>query len=163
MAMEKKTSVLFEERQRFGSIFLWVLTIFVMAVPLFGIVQQIILKKPFGNNPMSDMGLIFFALGMLLLCVFFWSMTLITKIDGKTISVRYIPLFSKQFKWENIERAEIIKYRFVGYGIRLSFKYGTVYNIKGNKGLALYFKNGAKYLIGTQKPEALQKAIAAFL
>ncbi|MGB5272717.1 MAG: hypothetical protein WBN39_01570, partial [Flavobacteriaceae bacterium] len=71
--------------------------------------------------------------------------------------------FNKQFKWEDIDKAEIIKYRFVGFGIRLSFKYGTVYNIKGNLGMALHLKDGKKYLIGTQKPEELQKAIASFL
>ncbi|MGB5368800.1 MAG: hypothetical protein WBN18_00065 [Flavobacteriaceae bacterium] len=158
-----KKSVLFEERQKFGNIFLWVLTVFVMAVPLFGIIQQIFLKTPFGNNPMSDVGLIVFALGMLAFCIFFWSMTLITKIDAKAISVRYVPFFNKQFKWEDIDKAEIIKYRFVGFGIRLSFKYGTVYNIKGNQGMALHLKDGKKYLIGTQKPGELQKTIDSFL
>lgn len=159
--MEK--SVLFKERQQFGRAFLWLLSLFAMSIPLFGIIQQILFKKPFGNHPMSNIGLIVFAFGMLAFCIFFWSMTLITKIDEKTISIRYIPLFSKQFKWDDIERVEIIKYRFVGYGIRLSFKYGTVYNIKGNQGLAIHLKDGGKYLIGTQKPEELKKALASFL
>ncbi|TFG76194.1 MAG: hypothetical protein E4H26_04900 [Flavobacteriales bacterium] len=159
--MEK--SVLFKERQQFGRAFLWLLSLFAMSIPLFGIIQQILFKKPFGNHPMSNIGLIVFAFGMLAFCIFFWSMTLITEIDSKAISVRFVPLFKKQFKWEDIERAEIIKYRFVGYGIRLSFKYGTVYNIKGNQGLALHLKDGGKYLIGTQKPEELKKSLASFL
>jgi hypothetical protein len=158
-----KKAVLFEEKQQFSKIFLWLLSVFVMGIPLYGIIVQIFLKKPFGNNPMSDIGLIVFALGMLAFCGFFWSMTLTTKIDAKAISVRYVPFFNKQFKWEDIDKAEIIKYHFVGFGIRLSFKYGTVYNIKGNLGMALHLKDGKKYLIGTQKPEELQKAIATFL
>ncbi len=158
-----KKSVLFEEKQKFGKIFLWLLSFFVMGIPLYGIILQIFLKTPFGNNPMSDVGLIVFALGMLAFCGFFWSMSLNTKIDAKAISVRYVPFFNKQFKWEDIDKAEIIKYRFVGFGIRLSFKYGTVFNIKGHQGMALHLKDGKKYLIGTQKPGELQKTIDSFL
>lgn len=33
------------------------------------------------------------------------------------------------------------------------------YNIKGNKGLQLKFKNGKVLLVGTQKPEELQKVL----
>ena len=52
--------------------------------------------------------------------------------------------------------AEIVNYGFVGgWGIRLWTKYGTVYNMRGNKGLAIALTDGNKFLIGTQKPEEL--------
>ena len=38
-----------------------------------------------------------------------------------------------------------------GWGIRLWTKYGTVFNIKGKKGLAIELYSGKKFLIGTQK------------
>tara|TARA_R110000868_G_scaffold356319_1_gene617853 strand:+ start:624 stop:761 length:138 start_codon:yes stop_codon:yes gene_type:complete len=37
--------------------------------------------------------------------------------------------------------------------------HGMVYNVKGNKGLALHFTNGKKVVLGTQKPEELEKII----
>ncbi len=44
-------------------------------------------------------------------------------------------------------------------GIWLFTKYGTVYNTRGNKGLALELKNGKKFLIGTQKMEELSEVV----
>src|SRR5690554_7570605 len=44
-----------------------------------------------------------------------------------------------------------------GWGIRFTMKYGTVYNIKGNKGLFVKLKNGKTFIVGTQKPEELEK------
>jgi hypothetical protein len=47
---------------------------------------------------------------------------------------------------------KVLNYGFVGgWGVRLWTKYGTVYNVKGNIGLAIELKNGTKFLIGTQK------------
>ena len=60
---------------------------------------------------------------------------------------------------KDIEEAELIKYGFVGYGIRLSIKYGSVYNVKGDKGLRITLKNGKKYLIGTQTPDNLKGVV----
>jgi len=38
-------------------------------------------------------------------------------------------------------------------------KVGIAYNVKGNMGLQLYLKNGAKILIGTQKPAGVERAM----
>jgi len=78
-----------------------------------------------------------------------------TYFDKDKVHVKYLPFVNKSFFWKDIEKAELIKYRFVGYGIRFSFKYNLVYNASGNIGLLLYFKNGKKRLIGTQKGTAL--------
>ena len=45
----------------------------------------------------------------------------------------------------------ITHYDFVGFGIRKTKKYGTVYNVKGKEGLEISLNNGHKYLIGSQK------------
>ena len=59
-----------------------------------------------------------------------------------------------------MKHAEIVNYEFVGgWGIRLWTKYGTVYNTKGDKGLAIELQNGKKFLIGTQKATELSKII----
>lgn len=58
---------------------------------------------------------------------------------------------------KDIKSAKVVNYGFVGgWGIRLWTAYGTVYNIKGNKGLAIELFNGEKFLIGTQKENELK-------
>lgn len=53
---------------------------------------------------------------------------------------------------------KVINYGFVGgWGIRLWTKYGTVYNVSGNKGLFIKLKNGKTMVIGTQKSQELEK------
>ena len=40
-------------------------------------------------------------------------------------SIKYFPMRSTHIKWDEIQKAEVIKYDFVGYGIRFSNDYGT--------------------------------------
>lgn len=145
----------FVEIQKFTQWWLWVFLLGLAIIPAYGIYRQLILGKPFGNNPMSDTGLILFFLGYLLFLAFFLYLELRTEIDAKGIRVRLRPLSSRTFRWEEIQEVEPVTYGFVGYGLRLSLKYGTVYNVKGNKGLAIRLKSGGRYLIGTQQPEQM--------
>jgi hypothetical protein len=72
----------------------------------------------------------------------------------------FFPLIKKTTNWTEIKKVEVVNYGFVGgWGIRLWTKYGTVYNIKGNKGLAIELFNGKKYLIGTQKEIELNEIV----
>jgi len=84
--------------------------------------------------------------------------TLKTEITDKGIYLNFKPFTNRLITWNEIEEAEVIKYHFVGYGWRLSFKYGKVYNVKGNKGLRLKLKNNKKLVIGTQQETTLLKA-----
>jgi len=101
------------------------------------------------------------ALLMFSLIPFFWSMKLETGINNEMIKIRFFPFVNKTIIWNDVKSAEVLKYGFVGgWGIRLGTKYGTVYNISGDKGLALELKNGKKILIGTQREEELRKVIS---
>jgi TATA-box binding protein (TBP) (component of TFIID and TFIIIB) len=42
-----------------------------------------------------------------------------------------------------------------GWGLRYSVNHGKAYNVSGNQGVQLFFTNGKKLLIGTQKPEEI--------
>jgi len=56
-----------------------------------------------------------------------------------------------------------VHYGFVGgWGIRLFTAYGTVYNMRGAKGLAIRLKSGKKFLIGSQRSEVLNQFIEQF-
>ena len=150
----------FKEEQKFTQWWLWLIIIGVGILPLVGIYYQLILGQKFGNNPMSDIGLIVLAVSIFGLIILFWFVRLKTEIDQNEIRMNFFPFVSKRTKWDEIKSVEIIDYGFVGgWGIRLWTKYGTVYNIKGNKGLAIELVNGKKFLIGTQREKELKKFI----
>lgn len=82
-----------------------------------------------------------------------------THIDQEGISYRW-SLFQRSFNtipWDKVSNAKVIIYDFVGYGLRFSLKYGTVHNVRGNKGLYIDLKNGKRKLIGTQKAEQMME------
>src|SRR5690606_37115261 len=67
---------------------------------------------------------------------------LTTEISEKSIKFRFFPFFNKEVLWSDIESAKVITYGFVGgWGIRLNPRFGSVYNVSGNKGLAIVLKN----------------------
>lgn len=146
----------FNERQKFGQWWLWLLLVGIGVFPAIGIYKQLILKEEFGSKPMSDGGLITFSLIIAAVIVLFGILRLETTIDHTGIRMRYFPFVRKNVSWQTIESVKVIDYGFVGgWGIRLWTSYGTVYNVSGSKGLAIQLKNGKKFLIGTQKPTEL--------
>ena len=134
----------FKEKQKFTQWWLWLFLIGIGLFQVYGLFRQLIKGEDFGDKPMSDIGLIMFALLPFGLLFLFWYMKLETVIDQKEIRIKFSPLVNKSFKWENVKSATVLNYKFVGYGIRLFTSYGTVYNTKGNIGLAIELKNGEK-------------------
>ncbi len=122
---------------------------------MWGIIYQIVLGHQFGNKPLSNNGLLISAIIPFGMIGLFYLLKLKTEITSDGIDIKYFPMWSTYIKWDEVQKAEIIKYSFVGYGIRFSDEYGTVYNAKGNIGLLLQKKDGKKVLIGTQTPEQL--------
>ncbi|MBK0371022.1 hypothetical protein [Flavobacterium agrisoli] len=146
----------FSEKQKFTQWWLWLILIAVGLIPLYGLYKQIYLGVPFGDKPMSNSGLVLYSLGTFAVISIFIFSALTTQINSKTIHFGFMPFISKSLHWNEVASASIVKYGFVGYGIRISSSYGMVYNVKGNKGLSIQLKNGKRYLIGTQKETELQ-------
>jgi hypothetical protein len=149
----------FKEQQKFTQWWIWLLLIGLGAIAVYGIIQQFLFGIDFGDKPMSNIGLIIFTLFVFGFIYFNWYMTLITEITDEGIKVRFVPFVKKEIKWNELKSAKIVNYGFVGYGIRLGSKYGTVYNMSGDKGLALELNNGKKFVIGTQKELELKKVV----
>ena len=150
----------FKEEQKFTQWWLWLILVGTGTLPILGIYKQLIIGEKFGDKPMSDLGLIIFAVFVFSLIAMFWFVRLKTEIDQNEIRMRFFPLVKKRVNWKEIKNAEIVNYGFVGgWGIRLGTQYGTVYNMKGNKGLAIELVNGKKFLIGTQKETELNKIV----
>lgn len=150
----------FEETQKFTQWWLWLILIPIACLPIIGIYKQLILGIKFGDKPMSDFGLIVFSILIFLLIALFLVMKLKTFIDKDEIQMNFYPFVKKQIKWNKIKNAEVVNYGFVGgWGIRLWTAYGTVYNVRGNKGLAIELHDGKKFLIGTQKEIELKEVL----
>lgn len=164
--MENKT--LFREKQKFTQWWLWSILIAPFVYFILESIYPILFKNStsLGNISVSivmprEYWIILVIMTLVLL--FFWRSVLITKINQEKIHIKHLLFFKKDFLWKDIQSAEIIKYPFVGYGIRISLNHGTVYNVKGNMGLLLKLNDGRKRLIGTQKPEELKKVITEIL
>lgn len=162
--MENK--ILFSEKQKFNQWWIWPFFVLTTGLFLYGCVQQLIYKIPFGDNSMSDTGLIFSTIAVLSVSALFFSFRLETNITEETIYVRFFPLQIKyrKYLWTEIKSAEVRKYNplfdYGGFGIK-GYKDNRALSISGKTGLQLVFKDGRKLLIGTQKAKQLIEMLAS--
>lgn len=167
--------ILFQERQTFKrSPIIWVSMISATAMLAWitiGAYRQILLGDPMGDNYMSDTSLITLVSSVFILLVaiyvFIFSHLLEVKVDNGGIYYRFVPYFSRQryIRWEELEKYWVRKYQpiaeYGGWGLRVTFKKsGKAYNIQGDKGLQLVFKNGKRLLLGTQRAIELDKVLS---
>ena len=156
---ENTMEIDFKEEQKFTQWWLWIFLLGIGILPVFGIYKQLIVGEKFGDKPMTDSGIIIFCVFIFSIIAMFWFIRLKTEIDKEEIRIHFFPFVKKRISWREIKSVEIVKYGFVGFGIRFWTKYGTVYNTKGNIGLAIELLNGEKYLVGTQKENELKGII----
>ncbi len=154
--MEKEA--LFYEKQRFNQWWLWLL----LAVIGYFIFQPIYFLISENERLSTDQWVGFVILALVILL--FVLVKLETKVQEDGIYVRFFPFIPKFkfYPWETISVSVVRKYsplmEYGGWGVRWG-RNGTAYNVKGNKGLQLKFKNGKALLIGTQKAEELQRVL----
>lgn len=169
-----KEKVLYREVQKYRQPWLWLIFIPAVAGTIIffglGLNRQLIHGEPFGDQPMSDTGLIivaiFSTLLMLGLTLLFYSTKMITEIRSDGIYMRYPPLINreKQFRREEIARFEVRQYQpikeYGGWGVRTGGrKAGRAYNVSGNLGLQLELAGGKKVLLGTRRKDAIRSAM----
>ncbi len=151
--------------------------IFLLSVgPLvYGLYQQLVVGIPWGNHPGSNEELVmifaFVFVFIVLLGLAFFKSRLEVTIDSEGIHYRF-PVFVR--KWRILKKDQIIRYEvrkyapfleYGGYGPKTRrhgyrrIKNGIAYNVSGKTGLQLYFANGKKMLIGTQRPAAIERAM----
>lgn len=147
---------LFSEKQNFASWVYWL--VFATALlPICILIVQVVGGKPIGDNPMSNTGLVIWILVTLLITFLFMKLQLRTEINNDRIKIKFTPFTNRDLRWTEVSKADVLNYGFVGgWGVRLHTKYGTVYNTKGNIGLAIELKNGKKLCVGTQREEELR-------
>lgn len=147
-----KSGLLFYEKQQFRQWWLWL---------LLAVINIIVLYPLILNSGTVEMPALAGETILLLVTFWLWRLALVTKIDRKGIYVKF-ESFHRDFKfydWESIDYCEIKKYNpimdYGGWGIRIG-----AYNVSGNTGLLIYFKDGTKLMLGTNKEDELFTALS---
>ena len=166
MANGSRSDILFREVQRFRQIWLWLLLLCVAGVSIYALVEQLVLGKPFGNNPASDTMLVvivvIFGFGFPL---FFYSMNLRTEVRGDGLYYRFFPFHCsiRRIPLDDLKTYQVRTYSAIreygGWGIRHGLN-GKAYNVRGNRGVQLELVNGEQVLIGSQRPDELSEALS---
>lgn len=153
----------FSEQQRFSQWWIWGLLVVFTGLIGFGAYRQFVLHIPFGNNPISNTGLLIFIGFWICFLLFFYFINLKTTVDETGITFQFFPfhLKSKHVPFEAVEKIYVRHYSpildFGGWGLRISLTgKGRAYTTSGKQGIQLILKDGKKILIGTHQMEQAQ-------
>lgn len=152
------------EEQRFSRFFRWFLVFDSVFFILFIIGLYFFLCRA-GEKSLPVVAIVVILVVPAAVAILFWAAKLQTMVCKDGLYVRFFPFYMKfkRFAFEDISEYYARKYRpiweYGGWGIRYTFRNGKAYNIRGNKGLQIVFKNGKKLLIGSQNPQELAEAI----
>lgn len=158
------TTPLFREVQRFRQWFFWPAILVVTVVIWWQFVQQIIIGRPPGTEPIPDWAAwvltLVFGVGF---PVFAVMVRLVTEVRPGTLSVRLVPFPVRHILTPDIKSADAREYspigEFGGWGIRTSRDGSKAYNAYGNTGVQLVLADGKRVLVGTQRAEELLAAL----
>ena len=162
--LDAATTPLFREVQRFRHWFFWIPIVVVVGVIWWQFIQQIVVGRPPGTEPISDWAAwvltIVFGIGF---PVFAAIVRLVTEVRPGTLSIRLIPFRGRVISTQEIRSADSREYspmrEFGGWGVRLAADGGKAYNAHGNTGVQLVLTDGKRVLVGTQRAEELIAAL----
>jgi hypothetical protein len=173
------TPVIFREEQRLTQAWLrWTIILSavscfaVVGVMIWGMVQQLVYDRPFGNHPISDRGLIVASTLTIVVCVVvgggvLWLLRasrLVTEVREAGLFVRFHPLGGQTIPFAEIDECfardcqPIAEYG--GWGVRFSLgNRGKAYLLSGRRGVQLVFTTGKRLFIGSQRADDLAATI----
>lgn len=153
--------ILFEEKQSFVGTWLWYLVLGISCLSIGGAGLGFYFSR--GNE--GIVGVLIAAIVSIGIIILFYNSKLSLTIDKDAIYYKFPPFVNS----EKVVRKEEVKEIYTrsysslneygGWGYRYSFKNGRALNIIGGIGLQIVAKNDKKILIGTQRPDHLERAI----
>jgi hypothetical protein len=140
----------------------------------FSFYQQLYLGKPYGEEPMSNEGLIWSSIiSFIVMSVVFVSLlngSLVTEIWSDGIRYKFTPLIRKlrHIPLSEMVSVEVGKYNpileFGGWGWRNRFlTRKKAFNISGRIGVRVTLKNGSQVMFGTHKQDEMKRAVDRML
>lgn len=165
MDYENSNQIIFREIQSIRSPWIWGLIMIPLIVIIYGMLRQLFFEIPWGNNPMSNIGLLI--VGLILIIgspLFIYFIRLEIQVRGNGVYYRFSPfhLRFQRILLDNLRSYQVIHYRplrdYGGWGIRYG-KYGKAYTLSGNIGIQLVTVDHKKFLLGTNKPDDVKNAL----
>lgn len=165
----------FYEEQRFRQQqkWLWCLLLSIDAITVGFFLHSVSFSNVLNPSDRGQLTTNLILLGACVLAVFLiigltWLISLIKLVTAVTqdgLFVQFFPLRRKAIDLTQLQHCEPCTYNplfdYGGWGIRKTLK-GNAYSISGNRGVQLEFAAGKPLLIGSQRPEELAQAIAAY-
>jgi hypothetical protein len=164
--------VIFREEQRFAA---WLNLLVYLSMGLAVLLTIFALKKEYTEKgPLGTQELLLTVIAgigvPIAIAALFLFLKLITEVRSDGVYVRFLPfhIHFKRFASEDLSEYYAREYKpiieYGGWGIRYGLSgNGKAYNVSGNKGVQLVFKNGRRLLIGSQRDEELEQAIRSIV
>ena len=157
-----KTRALYEERSGWSwwvHSLIWIIFLAAL-VPLFELAEGNVGSSE-GAMPVG-VAVLCLSLGFGIPSLFYLLMgQLRTRVTGEEIDMRwgFAEVIKKKIPFEKIEGAEAVTYspirEFGGWGIRVGANKKKGWTICGNRALVLNLKDGARFYLGSDKPERI--------
>ena len=169
--MISENELIYREEQRFA---LWLRLLIAVSMALAVLLSIFSLIKTLSEqSPPEIMPIILLILAgicvPIAIAVLFVLLKLETEVRSDGLYIRYFPLHInfRRFTTQDLSQYYARKYKpileYGGWGIRCSLRKGKAYNVSGNKGVQLVFKNGKQLLIGSQRAQELEQAIHSIM
>ena len=135
----------------------------------YGLTEQLIFGRPWGDRPVSDTTLMLIACAVLIfsasMIYIFYTLRLITEARNDGLYIRFYPFRGTIIPYHSIKSCQARTYKplseYGGWGIKYG-RSGKAYNILGNRGVQLILDNDKRVLIGSQRADELEKAIKQY-
>lgn len=164
--MDEANELIFREEQKFG---LWLRVAVIFSVP---VIVAIVGLAGASEGVLDELSFILPSLAGILLtsaiAALFSALELQTEVRSDGLYVRFFPFHIryKKFTAEGLSQCYARQYRplleYGGWGIKFG-RNGKAYNVSGNQGVQLVFKDGKQLLIGSQRAEELTEAISSVM
>lgn len=156
--------VVYRETQRIRQWWAWVIVAGVTLLGWWIFIQQIILGRAVGDDPLPDSGVwVFWAFLGLGSPVFLGSVALVTQVTSRELVVRFRPLTRRAIPLSSIREATARTYsplrEYGGWGVKGWSRRNMAYNISGDRGVQLVLEDGRRVLVGSQRAEELARII----
>ncbi len=164
MSLDDDSKVLFTETQQVRQKWVWCLAVGIPSLVVIILILNVLGHDSEINSDMLISLAVSIAL-VVLISYLLWHARLDTVIDLEGLTYRFAPFHRspRHIAWNNVSVAVVRQYRpiveYGGWGLRWGFS-GLAYNVFGNMGLQIKLRNGRRILIGTQKPEEIERAVA---
>lgn len=143
----------------------WVTLLLVITTgaTLYGLFQQLVLGRPWGNHPVSNEAFLLIEGALVAFVIWIHLIRLETRVEDDALVIRYTGLWpTRRIPLWDISQARAVTYNPLlscgGWGVRWRGK-GMVYNARGNRGVEIELRDGRNVLIGSQRPDELTETL----